>query len=446
MRKSAKKCPNFQSLISVFLVASLVFLGILTVSASSSSPALWVKLYGGVLDDEAATIVQLGDGGYVIAGTTYSFGAGSVDFWLIRTDANGNIEWNQTYGGPGADYACSMVQTGDGGYALAGETYSFGAGDSDFWLVKVDSSGSIQWNRTYGQTTADGANSMIQTNDGGYALAGYSTDNNSSKDLWFVKTDSVGNMQWNRTYGGARWDEANSVIQTSDGGYALAGVTNSLSDITYVPHDCWLVKTDSEGNMEWSKTYDGDGGYDGGSSLVQTSDGGYTIAGNTGGFIGQNVWIIKTDSDGNRIWNVVWSTREPQQTSSLIQTSDGGYAVTGWTESLDGFAGFSSYMFLVKADLNGKIEWNSTYDGLGDSKALFAVQADDGGYAMAGTTRSTDEDAHYDVWFAKVDASGESIPEFPLLKPLLLVFAALAVTLAVYRYKLCNIDQREATT
>jgi len=236
-------------------------------------------------------------------------------------------------------------------------------------------------------------------------------------------------MQWNRTYGGSRWDEAASVIQTSDGGYALAGTTNSLSDETYIPHDCWLVKTDSDGNMEWNKTYDKDGGSDGANSLLQTSDGGYTLAGHTGGFIGQNVWIIKTDPDGNKTWDVIWSTREPQRTSSLIQTSDGGYAVTGWTDSLDGYAGMSSYVFLVKVDVNGNIQWNSTYTGLGESKALFAVQTDDGGYAMAGTTRSTDEEAYYDIWFAKVDASGEPIPEFPawIILPLTMITTLVAI-------------------
>jgi hypothetical protein len=319
---------------------------------------------------------------------------------------------------------------------------SFGAGDSDFWLVKVDSSGSMQLNRTYGEPTADRANSIIQTSDGGYALAGYSTGNNASEDLWFVKTDSMGNMQWNRTYGGPRWDEADSVIQTSNGGYTLAGTTNSLSDETYIPHDCWLVKTDSNGNMKWNKTYDNDGGSDGANSLVQTSDGGYTLAGHTGGFIGQNVWIIKTDPDGNRTWDVIWSTREPARTSNLIQTSDGGYAVTGWTDSLDGYAGMSSYLFLVKVDLNGNIQWNSTYTGLGDNKALYAVQTDDGGYALAGTTRSTDEDAHYDIWFAKVDPSGAIIPEFPTWAPMTLTFVSLAVTLSVYKRKLRNHNQR----
>jgi len=242
-----KKSPKL--LISVFLVASLVLLIISTVSASSPSTT-GDKLYGGELDDEAAAIVQTGDEGYAIAGTTFSYGAGSSDFWLIKTDMDGNVEWTQTYGGAEYDAANAMVQTGDGGYAIAGQTYSFGAGDSDFWLVKVDSSGSLQWNRTYGTPTADESTSVIQTSDGGYALAGYSTDSYASKNLWFVKTDSSGNMQWNRTYGGSGSDYANSVVQTSDGGYALAGTTSSFSDDGQA--DFWLVKTDSSGNVEWN--------------------------------------------------------------------------------------------------------------------------------------------------------------------------------------------------
>jgi len=424
MFKSARKCPSFQLLISIFLSASLVLLGISTASASSSSTT-WDKLYGGTLDDTAAAIVQTSDGSYIIAGTTYSFGAGSADFWLLKVDSSGSMQWNQTYGGPEADVATAMIHTSNGGYAIAGKTHSFGAGDSDFWLIKLDSSGSMQWNKTYGEPTADGANSVIQTSDGGYAIAGYATDTNASKDVWLVKTDSAGNMQWNRTYGGSRWDNGHSVIQTSDGGYALAGSTNSFSGD--IAHDCWLIKTDSDGNRIWNKTYDGDGGFDGANSLVQTSDGGYTLAGHTGGFIGQNVWIVKTDSDGNRIWDVTWGSAEPALTSCLIQTSDGGYAVTGWTDSLDGF--FSSYLFLVKVDLNGNIQWNSTYEWLGDNNALFAVQTDDGGYALAGTTQSTDEGAYYDIWFAKVDASGEIIPEFPswLILPLFLMASLVAI-------------------
>jgi hypothetical protein len=328
-----------------------------------------------------------------------------------------------------------LIQTKDGGYALAGETYSFGAGESDFWLVKVDSSGSIQWNKTYGEATADGANSLIQTKDGGYVLAGYSTDNNKSKNIWFVKTDVIGNMQWNRTYGGdSSWENAYSVVQTNDDGYALAGSTNAYSG--EVAYDSWLIKTDSDGTMEWNRSYDGDGGFDYAYALIQTSDSGYIFAGNTGGFLGQNVWVVRTDSEGNRIWDTTWDTPEPGYCSCLIQTND-GYAVTGSTDSLEGYAGFRSYLFLVTVDLSGNIQWNNTYNGLGDNNALFVMQDDDGGYVLAGTTKTTDEETYYDIWFSKADATGKIIPEFPSWTILPLLVSTMVVVI-VYKKKLRN--------
>ena len=434
MFKSARKCPSSKLLISVFLVASLVLLGISNVGASSSSTA-WDKLYGGELDDEAAAIVQTGDGGYVIAGTTYSFGAGSADFWLIKLDSSGNMQWNHTYGGPEADVAAAMIHTSDGGYAITGKTHSFGAGDSDFWLIKVDSSGSMQWNRTYGQATAEVATSMIQTSDGGYALAGYSTENDSNTDGWLVKTDSAGNMQWNRTHGGANGDYANSVIQTSDGGYALAGRTYSFGDRIYVPR-CWLVKTDAEGNMEWERTYrdeDEDSKKFEAFSVVQTGDGGYTFAASAGYIIGiVDALVAHVDSYGNMEWNVTWGPVYPAITSSMIQTTDGGYAISGWIY-LGQHPSVSSYLFLFTVDSNGTLQWGSLYDGLGYNFALFTVQTDDGGYAMAGTTQSKEDDAHSEVWFARVDASGESIPEFPSWIIMPLFMAATFSAVMVYR-------------
>jgi len=161
-------------------------------------------------------------------------------------------EWNKTYGGTSNDVAWSAVQTWDGGYALAGYTESFGAGDSDFWLVKTDSSGNIQWNKTYGGTNTDYAHSVVQTWDGGYALAGdtWSLELDDA-DFWLVKTDSSGNMQWSKTYGGTNYDCVRSVVQTWDGGYALAGYTYSFGA---GDSDFWLVKTDSSGNIQWNKT------------------------------------------------------------------------------------------------------------------------------------------------------------------------------------------------
>jgi hypothetical protein len=390
--------------LSLFLLASMS-------SAAFASSEMW-KTYGGEFDDEAAAIVVSSDGGYAIAGTTSSFGAGGHDFWLIKIDENGNMEWNKTYGGTESDMATGLVCTADGGYVMVGETSSYGEGKSDFWLVKVDSSGNMQWNKTFGDQTADIATCMIQTNDGGYALGGYWLENDASKDALFVKTDSSGNVQWTRTYGGAEGERVYSVVQTSEGGYALAGVTDSYNDEG--KPDFWLVKTDSNGIIEWNKTYT-EQNTDSAKSLIQTRDGGYTL----GGFVRQaiidpsDVWVINVDSAGNPVWNVTWEPGEYAMFDSMIQTRDGGYLVSGATSYLKDFFDFSSFMFLLKIDADGIIQWVKTFDGLGDNDSLFVAQTENDDYALAGTTKSTDEGTYYDIWFTKTDPHGNAIPEFP---------------------------------
>jgi len=376
-----------------------------------ASSELW-KTYGGEFDDEAAAIVASSDGGYAIAGTTSSFGAGGYDFWLIKVDKNGNMEWNKTYGGTKSDVAAALVCTADGGYVMVGETRSYGEGESDFWLVKVDSSGNLQWNKTFGEQTADIATCVIQTNDGGYALGGYWLENDASEDALFVKTDSSGNVQWTRTYGGAEEESVYSVVQTSEGGYALAGVTTSYSDEG--KPDFWLVKTDSNGIMEWNKTYT-DQNTDCAKSLIQTSDGGYTLAGFVRPAIiaPSDVWVINVDSTGNSVWNVTWKSVGYAMFNSMIQTGDGGYLVSGATSYLRGFLDLGSFMFLLKIDANGTVQWTKTFDGLGDNNSLFVAQTENDGYALVGTTKSTDEGTYYDIWFAKADPHGDVIPEFP---------------------------------
>lgn len=422
------KFSSSKLLVLVFLVTCLFIFTLKSCAASSTELGAF---FGGSSNDLTAGIIQTIDGGYVVAGTTYSLGAGSADFWLIKLDATGKMEWNNTYGGAQTDIATDIIQTRDEGYAIAGKTSSFGVGVSNFWLVKVDSFGNVQWNQTYGQTTT-GATSLIQTSDGGYALVGYQ-EADSNRSALFVKTDSFGKMQWNQTYGEeSSRENVYSIVQLSDGGYVFVGATNANSgDLAY---DGWLVRTDSNGVMQWNKTYDLNGGFDYLQALVQTSDGGFTLAGNTGGFFLQDMWIVKTDENGNAVWNTIWETPEPAYCNSLIQTNDGGYIITGATDSRAGY--FHSYMFLIKVDVDGNIHWNSTYDGLGDNKALFAVEINDGGYAMAGTTRSTDEGAHYDIWFARVDASGAIIPEFPSWTPMLILLTLLAVALAIYKRRL----------
>ena len=219
----------------------------LQVDARQITPG-WNKTYGGTGYDEAHALVQTSDGGYAMAGETGSFGAGNADFWLVKTDASGTMQWNKTYGGTYDDRAHALVQTSDGGYAVAGWTMSFGAGGFHFWLVKTNSTGGMEWNQTYGGTNNDEAYALVQTSDGGYAVAGGTGSFGAGNgDFWLVKTDASGTMQWNKTYGGTDADEAGALVQTSDGGYAMAGETGSF---VAGNADFWLVKTDESG-LAW---------------------------------------------------------------------------------------------------------------------------------------------------------------------------------------------------
>jgi hypothetical protein len=233
----------FSSFILLYLLTIASFLTIY--SADASGTIYTSQTYGGEGDEYCHSIIQTTEGGYALVGSTTSFDADYYDFWLVKTDASGNHEWNQTYGGLHYDQANSVIQTVDGGYVLVGETLSFGAGGTDFWLVKTDASGNHEWNQTYGGPSFDDARSVVQTVDGGYAIAGdtYPTSVGNS-DFWLVKTDASGNHEWNQTYGGQTLEKAHSMIQTVDGGYAIAGNTDSLGIGGW---DFLFVKTDQNG-------------------------------------------------------------------------------------------------------------------------------------------------------------------------------------------------------
>jgi hypothetical protein len=325
------------------------------VKTDASGTKVWSKSYGGTGHDAVYSLVQTNDRGYALAGYTDSFGAGNQDFWLVKTDASGNLQWNKAYGGTNAEWAYVLAQTSDGGYALAGYTRSFGAGNGDFWLVKTDSLGNHLWNKTYGGIGDDEAYALTQTGDGGYAIAGYTKSFGvGDRDFWFVKTDADGNMQWNKTYGGTGYEVAYALVQTGDGGYALAGYTDSFGAGN---GDAWLIKTDADGNMVWNETYGGTGS-DGASSAVQTSDGGYALAGATSSFGAglADMWLVKTDTEGNMQWNQTYGEAAPYSdwASCVVQTSDGGYALTGdlyaYNPSTDNF-------WLVKAATESGLAW-----------------------------------------------------------------------------------------
>ncbi len=427
-----------KTIFCLLILFSLLSTTIPTVVFASSE--IWSQTYGGEPDDEAVAILKTNVEEYLIAGTTHSFGAGGADFWLFKINESGDMLWNRTYGGSENDFAQAMIPTNDGGYLITGETNSFGAGSSDCWLIKLDYSGTIQWNKTYGEATQDGTYSVIQTNDGGFALAGYTTVSNASKDVWLVKTDSSGNMLWNQTYGGIGNDFATSVIQTVDGGYALLGDTSSFGESIYRTY-CWLIKTDFNGNMEWNKIFK-DKNEDSKSypakTLIQANDGGYTFVASPGFIIGlRDIWLAHVDSQGNMIWSVTCVKGGPSIASSLIKTTDGGYAVSGYTSSMGNFPGTYSYLHLIKVNSNGSLSWGKNFDGLGDNHDLFVVETDDGGYAVADTTKSRDEGAHNQIWFTKVDFNGDIIPEFSswMLLPLFLIISIVVLVSRNYLRK-----------
>jgi hypothetical protein len=296
----------------------------------------WTQSYsGGKYDERAQSLVKSSDGGYAIAGFTASFGAGSYDFWLVKTDANGNMQWNRTYGGPDSEQAYSLVETSDGGYAIAGYTGSFGAGSTDSWLVKIGANGNLQWNRTYGGTGDEYFYSLVVTSDGGYVLAGGTESSGAGgEDFWLVRTDKFGNMQWNRTYGGTGNERARSLVVSSDGGYAIAGGAESFGA---GKADFWLVKTDDSGTMIWNRTYGG-ADYESAQSLVKSSDGGYVLAGfiiardaEVYPFDTDDFWVIKTDGSGKLEWNQTYGGLGDQRAYSLVESSDGGYAIAGYS-------------------------------------------------------------------------------------------------------------------
>jgi len=325
-----------------------------TLPATSPSPH-FCKAIGGKKLEAAVSLIQTSDGGYAITGLTKSFSAGGHDVYVVKLDANGNLQWTKTIGGPESEEGNSLIQTSDGGYAITGFTKSFGTGELDVYVVKLDANGKLQWTKTIGGKKEDVGTSIIQTSDGGYAIGGYTESFGAGGwDVYLVKLDANGNLQWTKTIGGKGWEAGLSLIQTSDGGYAIAGYTSSFGT---GGTDVYVVKLDTHGNLQWTKTIGGPGN-EIGISLIQTSDGGYAIAGTTSsdelapysGPAEADVYVVKLDANGNLQWIKTIGGPEHDRGLSLIQTSDGGYAIAGSTQS---FGAGEWDIYVVKLDENG---------------------------------------------------------------------------------------------
>jgi hypothetical protein len=295
----------------------------------------------------------------------------------------------------------SVQQTNDGGYIIAGTTY--GNGFAEVYLIKTDGSGIEQWTRTFGGTVQGKGHSVQQTTDGGYIITGYTNSlSNGKSDVYLIKTDGSGIEQWTKTFGGTDDDCGNSVQQTTDGGYIITGYTASFGNDTLT--DVYLIKTDGNGNEQWSETFSG--AYnDVGSSVQQTTDGGYIITGSKGSasINTRNVYLIKTDGSGIEQWTKTFGGTDDDYGNSVQQTTDGGYIITGYTAS---FGNGGSDVYLIKTDGSGNEQWtrkigSTSYD-LGSS----VQQTTDGGYIITGYTKQIDGSIDDDVYLIKTDGNG----------------------------------------
>ncbi len=368
--------------------------------AQQPPDTLWTRTFGGTNIDIGHSVEQTSDGGFIITGYTRSYGTMSGrNVWLIKTDALGDMEWENTYGGNNDDEGHSVQQTSDGGYIIAGLTNSFGAGLKDVYLIKTDSLGIMQWERTFGGANDDEGYSVLQTNDGGFIVGGVTSSfSNGGRDVFLVKTDASGNFLWQKNLGGLSSDGAWDIQHTSDDGFIIAGWT--FSHGPGFLGNAWLVKTDSLGNEQWNKAFGGtdvDRAY----SVQQTTDGGYVLTGYTDSF-GAGLYdmlLIKTDNVGNQVWMKTFGGTGRDYGHSVQQTMDGGFIAAGYTLS---FGAGGDDMHVVKTDANGNEQWSKTYGGSSSDVAYGIRETSDGGYIITGHTLSSGAGVH-DVWLIRVD-------------------------------------------
>lgn len=416
----------------------VVLASVATASAQVAPAMEWQKSTGGSLNDVARSVQQTSDGGYVIAGYTMSTDGdvsgqqGQGDAWVVKFDQSGTIEWQRAFGGANSDVANDIQQTVDGGYVLAGSTgsnngdVSGNLGMTDAWVVKLNSVGAIQWQRTLGDLRVDMAYAVQQTADGGYVVAGYQ-EPLADPYPWQVlvaKLNSAGAIEWEEVMGGSSNDVAFDIQQLEDGGYVLAGQTASNDQDVSGNHgvvDGWVVRLNASGVIQWQKALGGSY-VDQIRSIQLTTDGGYVVVGNTRSDDGDvsgnhgevsitdDAWVVKLNDQGTIQWQRALGGSSSEVGNAVHQKGNGGYVVTGFTTSNDGDVTgehVSGDVWVIGLDATGEIEWQRTLGGSGLDGSSDIQQTSDGGYVLTGFTSSSDGDVSgwhggWDQWTVKL--------------------------------------------
>lgn len=356
------------------------------------------KTYGGTyLFNEAYSAQETNDSGFIITGYTNSFGSGLEDVYLIKTTYDGSLQWTKTFGDSSGEKGYSIQQTNDGGYIISGEIWN--TSYSDIYLIKTDSDGSLQWSKNYGGSSWEEGRSVKQTIDGGFIIAGRTNSFGAGNaDVYLVKTSSDGTLQWTKTFGGTDGDYAYSVRQTNDGGFIIAGVTFDFGTGVY------LLKTTSDGTLQWSKVYGGTGGGVG-YSVQQTNDGGFILTGSTGNGAGySDIYLVKTASDGTLQWEKTYGGWGYDYGLSVRQTIDGGFIVGGYTNSFS-TNGFDDF-YLAKTTSDGTLQWSKSYGETNSENGFSAQETKDGGFAITGIINFGI--GHNNFYLVKTDSNGNS--------------------------------------
>jgi hypothetical protein len=375
---------------------SILFLIVTLVGFSVKAQITFEKTFGGDYEDYGYSVVQTNDGGFVLTGG-YGLPGDDSDVFLIKTDELGNQEWMKTYGSNSYEYGISLINAPDNGYFIVGRQGHFG--NWNIYLIKADENGDLIWSETYG---LGGINDMAidcqQTNDDGYIITGRkgTFDN---EDVFLMKLDLYGDTIWTKKYGGSGTDSGNAVQQTSDNGYIISGWTYSFGAGQC---DAYLIKTNENGDASWTKTY-GTTGYDYGGPVIQTDDDGYMISGSTdnSGSDGMDLYLIRTDSNGDTLWTRTYISSGWESAISMVETNDNNYLILSKYNEEGG----TEDIFMRKIDHSGNTLWTNVFGESGNDGGYCVKETSDNGFVITGTSYNVDN-GNYDIYLLKTDDNG----------------------------------------